>query len=51
MRLRQEDPEFEARLGYIVRPCHKKQTKPKQLLEENISIMFITLNLAMDSEI
>jgi hypothetical protein len=28
-RLRQEDPEFEASLGYIERPCPKAKTKTK----------------------
>jgi hypothetical protein len=36
--LRQEDDEFKASLGYIARPCLKKQSKTKPVLSVKTSI-------------
>jgi hypothetical protein len=43
MRLRQEDCKYEAGLGYIVRPCLKKQNKnkPDILKKPRIYSLFI----------
>jgi hypothetical protein len=39
-RLRQEDPEFKTRMGYVVRPCLKKtKPKPKNLKMSIISTL------------
>jgi hypothetical protein len=35
-RLRQEDPELEANLGYKARPCHKTTNKTKQTKRESL---------------
>jgi hypothetical protein len=36
--LRQENHDFKASLGYIVRPCLKKQKTPKTLTEDSVGM-------------
>jgi hypothetical protein len=38
-RLRQEDCEFEAILGYLARPCFKKPPKPKIEYEQHAQVV------------
>jgi hypothetical protein len=47
--LRQEEQEFEASLGYIVRPCLKKQSKTEDMAEmrEGVGLLGASLTLLL----